>query len=59
MCLLVVRQTTCYKNFDRYDVSVCTCVCIQETMKEREKRQRDQIPGMEGGPDLQVLQLFG
>lgn len=40
VCLLVVRQTTCYKNFDRYDLSVCTCVCIQETMKEREKETK-------------------
>lgn len=40
VCLLVVRQTTCYKSFDRCDVSVCTCVCIQETMKEREKETK-------------------
>lgn len=55
--LLVVRQTTCYKVFDRYDMSVCTCVCIQ--WKKGKKRQRYPIPGMEGRPDLQVWQLFG
>lgn len=40
VCLRVVKQTTCYKSFDRYDVSVCTGVCIQETMDEGEKETK-------------------
>lgn len=39
---------------------VCVLVCVsRKQWKKGKKRQRYQIPGMEGRPDLQVLQLFG
>lgn len=39
---------------------VCVLVCVsRKQWKKGEEIQRYQIPGMEGRPDLQVLQLFG